>query len=178
MSAVEQDLHDDDSITLAQHAIGQALTDLHRETLTLSDSDPQQVADCARALCILRDLKADAATVFADVEQHLLGMMGDRRLEVPGLGVFESHRRTKRTGWDHDALVRAVVRTVPEEAVGNAYMVDPIDVAAALRECISFGAGKVTGLRARGLEPDEYCKETPDGWSLQLPPRDHDKDVA
>ena len=52
------------------------------------------------------------------------------------------------------------------------------EAAQALRECISFGAGKVTGLRARGLQPDEYCKETPDGWSVQLPPRDHGQDVA
>ncbi len=159
------------TIDLARRTIGEGLTQLVDEAI--GSDDPAEVA---RALAALRDLKADAATVFADVEQHLLACMGERTLEVPGLGLFESKRKTKRTGWDHDALVKDVIARTDGCAISG--LPDAEETAAALRECISFGAGKATGLRARGLQPDEYCSETPDGYSVQLPPRDHDRDLA
>ena len=52
------------------------------------------------------------------------------------------------------------------------------EAAEALRKAISFGAGKVTALRSLGLQPDEYCREEQDGMTVELPPRDHGKDVA
>jgi len=51
-------------------------------------------------------------------------------------------------------------------------------VARVLRDCVSFGAGKVTGLRARGITPDEFCQETVDGYSVVLPPRSIEDRVA
>lgn len=164
----------DDSIELARRQLGQALTELGTEAMLADDP-----ADLARALAYLRDLKQDAATIYTDVEARYLGSLEEygQRVEVPGLGLVETHRRTKRTGWDHDALVADVL----DAAAGDDRTIDDLDpweAVAALRECISFGAGKVTGLRARGLQPDEYCKETPDGWTVQLPPRNHTGDVA
>lgn len=163
----------DDTIEQARRDLGQTVTFLAAETARLTDDT--DIPDLARALCVIRDTRQDLATIAADCEQQMLALMGDRRVEVVGLGVFESHRRIKRTGWDHDALVHDVLDTVD---IGAGLPAEAFDIVAALRECISFGAGKVTGLRARGLTPDEYCQETPDGWSIQLPPRDHGKDVA
>lgn len=164
----------EDTIELARRQLGVAVAELHHEAL-LAD----QPADLARALAILRDLKQDAATIYSEIEQRYLDSLPDYgdRVEVPGLGVVETHRRTKRTKWDTDALVADVLGAAAgdDRAVGD---LDPWEAVTALRECISFGAGKVTGLRARGLQPDEYCQETPDGWSVQLPPRDHTKDAA
>lgn len=166
----------DDTIELARRQLGVAVTELHHEAL-LAD----QPSDLARALAVLRDLKQDAATIYSEVEQRYLDSLADYgdRVEVPGLGVVETHRRTKRTKWDLDAVVVDVLdATANEVGVETTADLDPWLAVTALRECISFGAGKVTGLRARGLQPDEYCQETPDGWSVQLPPRNHDLDVA
>lgn len=163
----------DDTIEHARRDLGQALTFLASEAARLTDDT--DAPDLARALAVLRDLKQDAATVYADVEQQLLGTMGDRRVEVPGLGVVEAHRRTRRTGWDHDALAADVIDVLVTDAGED---LAPLEVARELQAAISFGAGKVTRLRALGLAPDEYCQETPDGWSVQLPPRDHGNDVA
>lgn len=166
----------EDTIELARRQLGVAVTELHHEAL-IAD----QPADLARALAILRDLKQDAATIYAEIEQRYLDSLPDYRdrVEVPGLGLVETHRRTKRKAWDMDAVVVDVLdATANEVGVETTADLDPWVAVRALRECISFGAGKVTGLRARGLQPDEYCQETPDGWSVQLPPRDHTKDAA
>ena len=166
----------DDSIEVARRQLGQALTELGNEAM-LAD----QPADLARALAYLRDLKQDAATIYTDVEARYLDHLEEhgQRVEVPGLGLVETHRRTKRTGWDHDALVVDVLQATADEAgVTEVAELDPWQAVAALQLAISFGAGKVTRLRALGLQPDEYCKETPDGWTVQLPPRNHTGDVA
>ena len=161
----------DDTIELARQQLGVAITELHHEAL-LAD-DPK---DLARALAVTRDAKADLAVVFRDIEDRLTGHWPDEAdaVVVDGLGVFGLHRRTKRTGWDHDSLIADIVATV--DTTDNP---DPTSaVVAALRACISFGAGKVTGLRARGLQPDEYCQETDGGLTVEMPPRDHGQDVA
>lgn len=166
----------DDTIELARRQLGVALTELHHEALIADEP-----ADLARALAALRDLKQDAATIYSEVEERYLGSLDEygQRVEVPGLGLVETHKRTKRTGWDHDALVVDVLDALATvEEVDEIADLDPWQAVAAVRECISFGAGKVTGLRNRGLQPDEYCLEQPDGWSVQLPPRDHGQDVA
>lgn len=164
----------EDTIELARRQLGTALTEMHHEAL-LADNP----ADLARALSALRDLKQDAATVYAEVEARYLDHLEEygQRVEVPGLGLVETHRRTKRKAWDHDALIADVIETVNMDG-DESVAPGPWEVVAALRECVSLGAGKVIGLRARGLQVDEYCQETPDGWSVQLPPRDHSKDVA
>lgn len=143
----------------------------------------ENVAYVASYLIRLRDLKADVAGYYRDVEQRLLELMGERRVEITGLGVVESHRRTKRTKWDYETLIPTLVaRALDEREVdpetGEFREREGHTVARVLRECVSFSGGKVTGLRARGLEPDEFCEEQADGWSVQLPPRDHEQDVA
>lgn len=165
----------EDTIEIARRQLGTAITELHHEALLADDP-----ADLARALACARDFKADLATVYKDIEDRLIGSWPEHGdLEVPTLGLFGLHRRTKRTGWDHDALVAdvldAAATDVGVETTGD---LDPWIAVAALRKAISFGAGKVTALRQLGLQPDEYCREEHDGMTVELPPRDHGKDVA
>jgi hypothetical protein len=98
---------------------------------------------------------------------------------VEGLGEVEIKRRTKRTAWRHDELLPVVVARIMDEPTtlydddGTLLPYAQIghNVASRLRECIGLGAGKVTGLRAMGIQPDEFCKEEADGYAVQLPPR-------
>lgn len=143
--------------------------DVHHEQVT----DP---ADLAHLLADVRDLRKQVGEVYARLETHLLAHMDEKRKEVGGLGVVEAKRKTKRTAWRHDELVPVVVaraldeRRLDEET--GEYEREAEAVARVLRDCISLGAGKITGLRARGITPDEYCNEQEDGWSIQLPPRE------
>lgn len=131
-------------------------------------------------LCAIRDARTDLATLAARVERDLLLEAGERHFVVEGLGEFTVKRRTKRTAWQHEQMVAAVVSRVmdepatitdPESGERLPYATIGHNVAARLRECVSFGAGKVTGLRAIGLQPDEFCSEQPDGYSVALPAR-------
>lgn len=140
-------------------------------------TDVTNPEDVAHLLADLRDHKARVAEVFSTVEKHLLTLAGEKKLEVPGLGLVEIKRRTKRAKWQHDVLIPVIVARALDERVfdpvtGEAEEREAMTVARALRECISFGAGKVTGLRARGIDESEFCRVEPDGWAIQLPPRD------
>lgn len=163
----------EDTIELARQALGAALTEMQKEAL-----GADRPADVARALAAMRDLKADAGTVYRDIEEHLLGCWdGDyyTPLEVVGQGQFKVHRRTQRKKWDHDALVQDVLEVAETDAGED---LTARDAVRELRECIGFGAGKVGGIKARGLQVDQYCEVTEDGHSIELPPRDHGQDVA
>lgn len=135
--------------------------------------------DIARLMVNIRDLRASLRDTLTELEHEFVASMnGDKKLEVDGLGEFAVKRKTSRTGWDHDALISAVVARIVDEpsmvwdpTTGEMLPPNAIgaNVARRLRDAISFGAGKVTGLRALGLDPDEYCHEEDAGYGVQLP---------
>lgn len=129
------------------------------------------------------DLREDLAAlgVLKSLAERDLGeLMEDKTLEVPGIGVFEKKTARRRTKWRHDELVPAVVarlvdtpNVVWDEESGERLPGPEAAsrLARGMRDCISFGAGKVTGLRALGIQADEYCEEDEAHVSIQLPPR-------
>lgn len=151
--------------------------DVVAEYDTIADLPPDATAILMVAV---RDLRADLATFYRHLEQDLIHTVGVRHMVVEGVGEVSVHHKTKRTGWRHAEMIPAIIARVMDEP---ATIYDPetgellphatigANVAARLRECVSMGAGKVTGLRAIGLQPDEFCNEEDDGWSVQLPPR-------
>ena len=137
-------------------------------------------------LCVLRDCKADLSVLQKKVESGYLSMAGERYIVVEGYGEFQAQKKTKRTKWQWDALVPAVISRIMDEP-GTIYDEDGTllpyatighNVAKKLNECIGFSAGKVTGLKAIGLSSDEFCTETPDGWSVKLPKRAADVQIG
>lgn len=111
--------------------------------LAEGSDDPALVARC---LVVLRDLKQDAATTFDDVERHLLACMGERTIEVEGLGLVESHPKIKRSGWQWDDLMKIAKADLP-------FTIRPADadtVISAVRAIVGFSSGKVTRIRELG----------------------------
>lgn len=153
--------------------------DIERSLLRLIDLAETNSTNpelCAEILAMLRDVKADAARAYSAVEQTVIAAAGKKSYEVPGLGMVEIKKSTKRSAWRHDELVPVIVSHALDERqfdpdTGEALEREAETVARVLRECVSFGAGKVTGLRARGIQPDEFCVEQEDGYSVRLPPR-------
>lgn len=137
--------------------------------------------DLALLLDAVRQCRAELASFATEAEKVLLSEMGERSIEVMGLGLVEAKKSIRRTGWKHDELIAAVVARVADEP-GVFFNVEdgallPFatighNVAARLRACIGFGAGKVTGLKAIGLQPDEFCTQDDGAWSVKLPGRD------
>lgn len=128
----------------------------------------------------LRRVRADIAAYMVEVEHDLLAQAGEKRWIVPGLGEVTIRKKTKRTGWRHDELLPALIARIMDESetlydreTGELlpYVQIGHNLTRRLRACVSFGAGKVTGLREIGLTPDEFCTEEPDGWGVELPSR-------
>ena len=136
--------------------------------------------DFVHLLAALRDARASLATFADRVERDLLAVMGERSITVEGVGLVEAKKSVRRTKWDHDSLVASIVSRLadepdvffdPEDGVLLPHARIGHNVARRMRECISFGAGKVTGMRAIGLSPDEFCEEDESHWSVKLPSR-------
>lgn len=121
----------------------------------------------------------DAAVLYVDVEEarrrlndvlrEVTAFLADT---VPGKAyTIEGHPQVvgieiktdvKRTGWQHDDLMRHVVSRAKDERVidfttGEALESEADAVVRILNECVRPN-WKVTGLKALGLEPDEFCK--------------------
>lgn len=150
---------------------GHLLADGDREVEAVENFD-----DAVLTLLALRDVKRVVAEVFDRLETHALSLMGAKRVEVPGVGLVESKRRTKRTKWDHDDVFRTLTARLADEEV---LFLDEDDhplprtqvvanVVDRLREALT-PSWKVTGLAALGLDSDEFCATQPDGFSLVLP---------
>lgn len=118
---------------------------------------------------------------YRQTELRLLSLMDEKVLRTP-LGAFESKWQTRRTGWRYDALLPVVVaRGLDERKVDpetGEYEREGEAVARALKDCISFSGGKVTGLKARGINPDEFCNAEYTGQTVMLPPANKDGEEA
>lgn len=135
-------------------------------------------------LCMIRDVRAELAQFGREVEADLIAECGgDRRFVVEGYGEVGIKRKTKRTGWRHDELLPVLIARImdeketlydPETGELLPYVQIGHNLTRRLRGCVSFGAGKVTGLRELNLSSDEFCNEEPDGYGVHLPERRRD----
>lgn len=161
----------DDLARAARSAVGDAVAAL--EDLALVVGHLVDRDRLAATLVDVRDVKKLAADVYSTVETALVSEAGEKSFDVPSLGRFEVRKKTKRSGWRHDELVPVLVAKANEERRLNTESgeveTEGHAVARVLRACISFGAGKVTGLRERGLQVDEWCNEEDDGYAVMLP---------
>lgn len=143
--------------------------DLQTELAATDDRD-----ELVRLLVYIRDLRADLAMVAKDAERELLARAGERRWVVEGTGEVAVRKATKRSHWDNDGLTRCLVALALDERIVDVetgeYEPAWEAVARVLSEC-SRPSWRVTPLRARGLAVDEFCSETDQGWSVELPPR-------
>jgi len=122
----------------------------------------------------LRDIRSRVAEVFARYEKRVVNEAGEKSYLTP-FGKVEIRRKT---GWKqtrHDELLPVLVRVANTERRMNGETGEVESeghaVARVIRECVSLGQVKVTGLRARDLAPDEFATPNDDGWTVQLPPR-------
>lgn len=159
---------------IVQH-LAECPGDLEGEFVEAQETEPEPIAV---VLAAIRRCRADLAEFADEVEKALLAVMGEKNLEVPGVGLVEVKKATRRTQWQHDDLLAAVVARLadepgvffdPEDGVFLPSQTIGHNIARRLRECVSFGAGKVTGLRALGIDPSEYCTEDEGRYAIKMP---------
>lgn len=147
-----------------------ALHDLYNAAGEITDP-----VTLAGVLADLRDHRQDVARVYDEIEQWVIHQAGDRRIEVPNLGVVEIKSSVRRTGWDHESLWRAVVaRALDERRIdpetGELLESEAETLSRVLREC-STPSWRVGGLRDRGIDETEFCRVDEKHWTVKLPAR-------
>ena len=137
-------------------------------------TDSDKADEVALLLAALRDAKQALAECFDKVQDHLVAcrpMFADpktgelkpvREMTVMGLGVVEFKKSTSRKEWRNADLRAHVV------GLCDANEWDPLKV---LDECAS-PSWRVTALRAIGVDPSDYCIETPGEVKPVIPTRD------
>lgn len=166
----------DELVTAADAYIQNITSDLNSLGSVVGEiTDPITLAGY---LAALRDVKQDVSRVYDDIERAVIFTAGDRKLEVPSLGVVEIKSSVRRTGWQHDELFRSVISRLADEP-GVFYDEDgclmpssqiAANVVARLRDVLS-PSWKVTGIRDIGLDPDEFCTTDEKRFGVKLPGR-------
>lgn len=137
------------------------------------DHDDLTGLDPAKLVGLLegcRRARADLAVIAADIEAELVEQLGRGRHELAGNVAVEVKGSPRRTGWEHDELWRRVLAAgLDERAVDletGEIEREADALLRAVRECVG-PSWKVTGLRDRGIDPDEFCETRP-GWSVRV----------
>lgn len=114
---------------------------------------------------VLIEAKRTLTQIIEDLENVIGQAMPDKRVTAAGVTV-ERHRKAKRTQWDTDSLKRIVLDSrIVDEDTGEILDESPIDKLLAVW---NLGPPRTTALRARGIDPDEFCTtEWFDRWTLR-----------
>lgn len=141
---------------LLQHA----LDDLNPEAANACDTG--DVEELAHLHVALTKVRQQLGTICTLVEQALVDVMPDKRIELDGLPPLERRQGTDRKAWDYEAVVSALAR----EAGG-----DLMALLEAIKECAPMTPSmqwRVGALRKHGLDPDEFCSTSPGRVSIQV----------
>jgi hypothetical protein len=128
------------------------------------------VAPDLERLMDIRSILATAAMGLSSIRDQVDTLIGDAMSEyrtvVAGHGQIERHKKTRRTNWHSDDLLRVVLDTrMVDEVTGEVEGV--LDIVRKVWGLRGYQA-RLGELRKRGLDPDEWCDvdEQP-GWSIR-----------
>jgi hypothetical protein len=129
----------------------------------LTDETREQALICWG---VLEEAYKVLAGIKADLGERLAESMPEKSVVVENVGVFERHRKATRTQWDRDDLLRAVLDTVMVDTeTGEIIPETPLEKVMAVW---TLPAPKVTAIRERGLQVDEFCHEEYGKQTLRL----------
>ncbi len=140
------------------------VTDLDDDVTNGGDIDTERGLVC---FALLEEVNRRLASSRTSLCSRLAEQMPSKRITVTGAGTFERHRRNDRKKWDTDDLLRAVLDTrLPSHGDPNTY-IEETQLQKVLHVW-NLGAPRTTSLKARGLDPDEWCETTPGGWAIEV----------
>lgn len=172
----------------AQHLAGRAAS---IETLpdhlsvSYASDDPIGHGDIDLAvtdLAQLREVRAALGDWELVLTEWVADYLGRNTLTVDGVGHVEVKRSTDRKKWDRRALVRAVLdsRRAPDPTTGelvgsdsgravidDEFLSCSQDLGRVL-DVWNLGTPRVTALRDRGIDPDEFCESSPGKTSVVI----------
>jgi hypothetical protein len=133
----------------------------------------------AALLASVRRARATLAFLESEVETAVAALMGSNVVVIPEVGVLERRGGKKRTEWDHARLASLLAVRVADQR-----RVDPEtgeilprppgrlaqDVVDELLACAGVSYWKVGELRARKVDPADFCEEGPGRQTVGIRP--------
>lgn len=142
------------------------------ETLAIlvhEDGPPDDLAEQAKALDLVREARRRLSDVERVLENAVADSMQGKTEEVHEVGVLEKRGGKKRKSWDHEGVASRVVSEIRvDKETGEVRDPSPQEVANALVEAAGINYWKVSSLRDLGIEPSEYCEESPGRVTVQI----------
>lgn len=137
------------------------------------------VPGLAALLAAVRRARATLAFLESEVETMVAGLMASSVVVVPEVGVLERRGGRKRTEWEHARLASLLAVRVADQrrvdpATGEILPRPPgrlaQDVVDELLACAGVSYWKVGELRARKVDPADFCEEGPGRQTVGIRP--------
>ena len=128
----------------------------------------------AAGLAQLRALTGDLRQLAQHVEDDVAALMPDKQVEIPGVGVIERRKGTDRRKWQSEDLLRTLIRDeIDPDGTGELPDAGTVlqSVMTVVTECVPITGSlgwRVTKLRERGIDPDEWAECTPGRVTVQI----------
>lgn len=126
-------------------------------------------------LAEIRQVRTRLALTERAVEDLAADLLTDKVTEIPGLGAVEVRKGATRKAWQSADLLRHVIRHDLTEGTGGEIPSDPMalvdHVTATVTACLPVTPSvgwRVTALRDRGVDVDEWCETTPGRKTVQF----------
>lgn len=165
---------------------GTNVLDVLRAGIADMDGIRQELADAgdldslAHGLHALRRLKRDLAMLESAVEADVAKLMPEPTVEFDGF-VAQRRRGTDRKAWASEELLGQVLLRAAHDPETGEVIADPYELRDRIAEHVRMTlpivpstGWRVTGLKALGLSPDEWCESSPGRTSVQLHEPDRD----
>lgn len=144
-------------------------------SLSYASTDPGEHLDIEVALRDLHELREikQALTMWEGVlTDWIADYLGRNTMDLDGVGHVEVKHGANRKEWDNDALWRLVVARARDERkidpeTGEALESEGEAVGRVLGECMR-PSWRLTPLRERDIDPDEYCQVSPGKTSVVI----------
>ena len=128
-----------------------------------------------RGLEPLQQVIGDLRIIENEAKRAIADTMPDRKVTVEGVGTVERRLKVTRKNWDSDELLRKIVAAAVVDPTTGEIPSSPIEAAdrilQEIRACLPITGSlgwRLTALRERGYDPDEWCEEHRDGYTISL----------
>lgn len=126
---------------------------------------PEDLEALGRTLIAARGLAGAVSDYARRIEGAMADQMQSKLVVIENVGAFERRKAKDRKAWDHKAIARELVRVANDERIdkltGEVRMSEGDAVAHTIISCAGISYWKITDLKGRGIDPDEFCESTP-----------------
>jgi hypothetical protein len=152
-----------------------------RVALTAMEDDAKALAEAGdwqsliRGLEPLQQIIGDLRIIERSVKNWIADTIPERKVTVPGVGTVERKAQITRRNWQSDDLLRKIVVQALVDPDTGEIPSSPMEaverVLSEIRACVPFTGStgwRVGALRERGFDPDEWCEENLNGFTIQF----------